>query len=108
MKSTHRASARLFKPITTLGILLTLISFYGCNTQKALLTNSLKATHRAVTPVIQTAPWAKSWWMDRHNAILERNKTEKTDLIFIGNSIIHHWEDTGKKSWNEYFGNTIL
>jgi beta-glucosidase len=41
--------------------------------------------------------------MPRHEAILEKNKNEQTDLIFIGNSIIHHWEDTGKESWEKNF-----
>lgn len=85
-------------------LLLLFFILSGCRTpQKLLIKNVLNKTHEAVMPVIQTADWAESWWMHRHNSIIERNKTEETDLIFIGNSIIHHWEDTGSESWNRYF-----
>ena len=103
MKRTHQSRFTLFHYTTTFLTLLLAIALNSCKPQEALLKNSLKKTHEAVTPVIQTASWAENWWMDRHNNIVKRNKTEETDLIFIGNSIIHHWEDTGADSWNHFF-----
>jgi len=89
--------------ITTILIITLFLS--SCKSpQEKLIEYSLVQNHEAVTPVIQKAPWAQSWWMKRHNEILERNSKEETELVFIGNSIIHHWEDTGKESWNRYFG----
>ena len=90
--------------ITTVLIIITSFLFSCKSTQEKLIEYSLVQNHEAVTPVIQKAPWAQSWWMERHNEILDRNSKEETDLVFIGNSIIHHWEDTGKESWNRYFG----
>ena len=84
LKKSNTYILKLFCSITTLLILLTLIILSGCKTPEALLiNNALKQTHEAVTPVIQTASWAESWWMDRHNSILGRNKTKETDLIFL-------------------------
>lgn len=89
-----------------ISILITSIIFLGgCKSpQEKLVDNALNKTHEAVTPNIQTASWAQSWWMKRHNQILDRKDKQESDLIFIGNSIIHHWEDTGIESWNSYFG----
>ena len=96
-RNTHFSTAQIVL------MSLIIITLHGCTTQKALLHHSLTRNHEAVVPAIQTASWAESWWMDRHNAILKRNESQETELIFIGNSIIHHWEDTGSESWNRYF-----
>lgn len=89
--------------ITTV-LIITLFLFSCKSPQEKLIEYSLAQNHEAVAPVIQKAPWAKSWWMKHHNEILDRNRKEETYLIFIGNSIIHNWEDTGKESWNRYWG----
>ena len=89
--------------IFTLLIFILLI-MQGCKSpQDILIEQSLQKTHEAVTPTTQKAKWAESWWMPRHEAILEKNKNEETDLIFIGNSIIHGWENAGKETWDNYF-----
>ena len=42
----------------------------------------------------------ENWWMRRHDAILERLKTEKTfDLVLCGDSITHRWERHGKEAY---------
>ncbi len=80
------------------------VFMFACKSQqKILIEQSLKQTHEAVTPTTQKATWAESWWMPRHESILEQNRNQQTDLIFIGNSIIHHWENAGKESWDKYF-----
>lgn len=43
------------------------------------------------------------WWLPRHNAVLERNKQGKVDIIMIGDSITQRWEDAGKEVWNKYY-----
>lgn len=42
----------------------------------------------------------ENWWMRRHDAILERIKTEKEfDLVLAGDSITHRWERHGKDAY---------
>ena len=42
----------------------------------------------------------ENWWMRRHDAILERVKTEKEfDLVLAGDSITHRWERHGKDAY---------
>ena len=58
------------------------------------------------TPVIQTAKWARSWWMPRHEKKLaDLKKQGEVDLLMIGDSITHGWENAGKKTWDEYYAN---
>jgi beta-glucosidase len=58
----------------------------------------------ALKPEVQTAAWAKSWWMPRHEEkIAERKKMEQVDLLLIGDSITHGWENAGRKTWGKYF-----
>jgi enterochelin esterase family protein len=58
----------------------------------------------ATLPEVQTAPWAVNWWMPRHEAKLAQRKAMKqVDLLMIGDSITHGWEDKGKPTWDEYY-----
>ena len=41
-------------------------------------------------------------WAKRHAAILEAEKTQRPNLIFIGDSITHRWEETGKQVETDY------
>lgn len=56
------------------------------------------------TPVIQTAKYAQKWWMPRHQAILDRNKQGNVDLLLVGDSITHRWEERAKENYNATFG----
>ena len=60
-------------------------------------------THQAVIGVEQKADYALNWWLPRHEQILKRNKEGKADIIFLGNSITHAWENTGKEVWKKYY-----
>ncbi len=63
------------------------------------------ATVKATTPEVQTAEWAKAWWMKRHQQKLaEKSKMVTVDLVMIGDSIMHGWETRGKKVWDKYYG----
>ncbi|ETZ21063.1 SGNH/GDSL hydrolase family protein [Pedobacter sp. V48] len=49
-------------------------------------------------------------WEKRHNEVLNHNKTNPPQLVFIGNSITHFWSGEplahvarGTESWNKYF-----
>jgi beta-glucosidase len=59
----------------------------------------------AVVPEVQTAAWAQSWWMPRHEEKLtEAKEAEQVDVVFLGDSITHGWENRGKKTWEEFYG----
>ena len=63
----------------------------------------------SVTPSPLNESWSLDWWMPRHEeklAEIERRKAagEPTDLVFIGDSITHNWEQHNKPLWDEYWG----
>jgi len=63
----------------------------------------------SVTPSPLNESWSLDWWMPRHQeklAEIERRKAagEPTDLVFIGDSITHNWEQHNKALWDEYWG----
>lgn len=50
-------------------------------------------------------------WTERHNNVLERNKTINPQVVLIGNSITHYWsgepshpQHRGDKAWKKLFG----
>ena len=55
--------------------------------------------HSAVTPV----PREEDWWVQRHESANARAKQGAVDLIFIGDSITHSWENAGKEVWKKYY-----
>lgn len=60
----------------------------------------------SVMPEVQTAQWAQSWWQKRHDAkIEEKDSMDRVDLLMVGDSITHSWENDGKAIWNEYYAN---
>lgn len=62
------------------------------------------STVLATLPEVQTAPWAVSWWMPRHEAkIAERKAMGRVDLLMIGDSITHGWENAGRALWDRYY-----
>lgn len=62
----------------------------------------------ATSPEPQTAAWAVEWWMPRHEQKLEEKKAmQQVDLLMIGDSITHGWEQTGKDTWDKYYGHRL-
>jgi len=58
----------------------------------------------SVRPEVQTAEWAVSWWMPRHEQKLkEKSDLKDCQLVWIGDSITHGWEGEGKEIWNAKF-----
>lgn len=69
-----------------------------------LATAKEPASQLATTPEVQTAEWAVKWWMPRHEEKLaEKSSMERVDLLWVGDSITHSWETTGKKIWDEKY-----
>jgi lysophospholipase L1-like esterase len=46
----------------------------------------------------------EEWWANRHASILERVKEGNVDLILLGDSINHGWENDGKEVFEKYYG----
>jgi beta-glucosidase len=94
----------MLKKTNTVILLLTIVILTGCASQQRLAFQSVDGkTHSAVTPVEQTADWAVKWWGPRHDAVNERLKKGNVNLLFIGDSITHGWENTGKEIWDAYY-----
>ncbi len=71
----------------------------GCTTPVDPCSVKLGA-HRAVTPVDRPN---KSWWMPRHQGVLDREAQGHVDLLMIGDSITHGFDKSGKAVWNKYY-----
>jgi len=73
----------------------------GClSRQQQIFSEVALKSHSAVTAVDRND---QPWWAQRHAAVLKRIAEEKTDLIFIGDSITHSWENAGKEVWDRYY-----
>ena len=55
-------------------------------------------SHSALIPGHQ-----HNWWTVRHEQVLNRVKQGNVDMIFVGDSITHGWESSGKKLWDKYY-----
>ncbi len=76
----------------------------GCGSPQARAFKTVEAkSHSAVTPVEQTAEWAVKWWKPRHEAVCKRLVQGHVDVLFIGDSITHGWENAGKELWETYY-----
>lgn len=84
-------------------ILILTPTFTGCSV-KTQESNLLPTQIRATTPVMQDAKWAQKWWLPRHKSkIIEKNNMASVNLIFLGDSITHAWENKGKEVWQQYY-----
>lgn len=58
------------------------------------------AKPKSLQPEVQTAEWAVKWWMPRHEQKLkEKEQLADCQLLWIGDSITHGWENAGKEIW---------
>ena len=44
------------------------------------------------------------WWKDRHEEKRALAEQGDWELVFLGDSITHGWEQNGKTTWDEYYG----
>lgn len=60
----------------------------------------------AIQPSVQNADWAHQWWLDRHQEkrLEVSARCESTQLVFLGDSITHAWEDIGLPIWQQHYG----
>ncbi len=85
-------------------LLLMLIILAGCTNQQQSAFKSIEGkNHSAISPVEQTIEEVVEWWKPRHEMINKRLDKGNVDLLFIGNSIIHGWENIGREYWDIYY-----
>ncbi|MCF2949563.1 GDSL-type esterase/lipase family protein [Paraglaciecola aquimarina] len=58
----------------------------------------------STTPAMLNEYWAVNWWLPRHQEKLTQ-LTPDVELLMIGDSITHGWEDAGKAVWEKEFSN---
>lgn len=58
----------------------------------------------SITPAPLAASWALEWWLPRHEEKLQQAAQGDVDLVLIGDSITHGWEDAGQDVWQRHFG----
>lgn len=83
--------------ITTLAGSL-LLTGSGCSTcaQKACPLPKVEPTVTALVPVAKND---QAWWVKRHASCQELANKGGMDVMFIGDSITHGWENAGKDIW---------
>jgi len=66
--------------------------------------------HSLASKTLTTEDWeSQDWWTPRHDSILKRVSEGNVDLVFLGDSITHHWTEgffvgTGQEIWKQYYG----
>lgn len=58
---------------------------------------------QSITPAPLRAFWADDWWMKRHQQKLAEKQNIRPEVVLIGDSITHGWEDKGATVWKAYF-----
>ena len=58
----------------------------------------------ATTPDVLNEYWSVDWWMTRHEQKVAQANLGEAQLVMIGDSITHGWENDGKAVWDEHFG----
>ena len=82
--------------VTYLGLYLLLLLCAPLLAQRDLSAPTDSKTVKAVKPAVQTDAWALSWWNKRHEEKLQQKESLGTvDLLMIGDSITHGWENKG-------------
>lgn len=57
------------------------------------------ADNSAIIPVGRT----NESWIKRHEAMNERARQGNVDLIYVGDSIVQHFDNQGKEVWEQYY-----
>jgi lysophospholipase L1-like esterase len=85
-----------------LRMLLTAAVFFAA-TLAVLAQDKTKPSGEAPDATVKPVARQIDWWEKRHQAVLEKNKAGKADVLFIGDSIMQGWETTGKAEWEKRF-----
>lgn len=62
------------------------------------------AIKTATTPAHRMESGKKNWWQQRHDDKLALAKQGGWELVFLGDSITHAWENAGTQTWKQYYG----
>ena len=59
----------------------------------------------SIQAAIQNPDYPQPWWLARHQQKLAEiaQKGSKAQLVFLGDSITHAWEDFGEQTWQQYY-----
>jgi lysophospholipase L1-like esterase len=60
----------------------------------------MKSSHTAINPVLRTDP---ANWVTRHEGFVREAQKGGIDILFLGDSIVDGWRDTGLNVWNKYY-----
>lgn len=86
----------------------------ACTTMAWLMAAGCSSNAKELSPEMElrratlARPGSQDWWRPRHEAKLaEKNAAlaegREINLVFVGDSITHSWENSGKELWEERF-----
>ena len=93
---------RLFPSHGGLLLLLAIASLAGCAVVPVPEPGAPTSLQLATTPAPLEESWSVEWWIPRHEGKLAA-RDPGIDLVMIGDSITHGWEDPGKAVWERHF-----
>lgn len=91
---------RLAACVLTTAFIISLLG--GCSApEEKICTQVAQLSHSAVTPVSRGDQ--NNWWSQRHQGVLDQIQQRNPQVIFIGDSITHGWDKSGKEIWDRYY-----
>ena len=73
--------------------------YFGNRLKETKIIPNLDVLNTAIVPVVNQ----RQGWMERNEAINQKVKSDKVDLIYIGDSIVQNFESQGKDVWDYYY-----
>ena len=103
----HHAYPTMLKIITVTLIFFICLLIYVGFFKGSRLDNKQYLVPLSIQPVMQDASWAVDSWLPRHEQKRQEVKDRNfdIDLVFLGDSITHHWESRGQEYWQRYYAN---
>jgi lysophospholipase L1-like esterase len=71
--------------------------------RRALATVLTSTTRRFDSPTITPVPSTDPRWMLQHEGFVAQARTERIDLLFLGDSITDGWREAGANVWDTYY-----
>lgn len=65
--------------------------------------NSKSPPMYSINPVKQIDGWPEVWWEPRHQQKIQQAKQTEIDLLMLGDSITHGWENQGQAVWQQFY-----
>ena len=73
--------------------------YFGNRLKETKIISNSDVLNTAIVPVVNQ----RQGWMKRNEAINQKVKSDKVDLIYIGDSIVQNFESQGKDVWDYYY-----